>query len=60
MENPVELELEIIRRTDMGVKVWDGSKDSWLPRSQIKIEEDGSNIATITMPEWLAFKEGLI
>ena len=33
----------------------------WLPKSQIEIEHDGhANFVTVTMPEWLAIKEGLV
>jgi hypothetical protein len=42
----------------------DGSdgKSEWLPRSQIEFERDPKTLycATVTLPEWLAKKAGLI
>jgi hypothetical protein len=34
----------------------------WLPRSQIEVEytDQHKQFATVTMPEWLAIKKGLV
>lgn len=40
----------------------DGGQENavWLPLSQVEVEMHGRGIATVTMPEWLAVKEGFV
>lgn len=42
------------------ILVSDGTKQVWLPKSQVEIYENESKFASITMPEWLAIEKGLI
>ena len=62
-DSKVEVEVEIINETDKAVLVTVGSRRSgeWLPRSQIEIDRDPfTAAATITLPEWLAIRAGLV
>lgn len=36
--------------TERAIKLFDGSKTEWVPKSQVEDNGDG----TFTMPEWLA------
>jgi hypothetical protein len=58
----VELTGEIRNSTELAIYFYDGSKTVWIARSLITAidEEGGRGTATITIPEWLAKKEGLI
>ena len=58
----VEVCVRIIRETDYAVLVGDGGKEVWLPKSQIEENVDGEEdeCLTLTLPEWLALKSGLI
>ena len=62
-DSKVEVEVEILNETDKAVLVTVGSRRSgeWLPRSQIEIDAGPfTNVATITLPEWLAIRAGLV
>lgn len=56
------IELCVTRRrtTERAVLVHDGTREAWLPLSQIEIASNGDGTHTLTLPEWLAHKEGLI
>ena len=42
-------------------KVYDGKKEVWIPKSQGELEKNPTGrLYTLTIPEWLAEKEGLI
>ena len=58
----VEIIGEIKNSTDRAIYFYDGAKTVWIARSQVHAidEEGGRGTATITIPEWLAKKEGLI
>lgn len=63
MLDEVEVEdLELMLRSNCAICVHNGSKAVWLPISQIKFNHDAKlcDIITVTMPEWLALREGLI
>ena len=57
----VEIEVEIVKETDMAYLVSDGKQEMWLPKSQI--DESGfldeGEVEIITIPEWLAEKNNL-
>ena len=53
----IDLELDILAETDKAVKVFDGTTDAWLPKSQVEIE--GKYGAIVTLPAWLATDKGL-
>lgn len=42
--------------TDKAIRLFDGTKTEWVPKSQIEDNGDG----TFTMPEWLAIEKGFI
>jgi hypothetical protein len=49
----VELEVEILARTEKAVLISDGLNGVWLPLSQVELEKSSSKkIATVTMTEW--------
>jgi hypothetical protein len=59
----IDLEGKIERETPFAVLFHTGDKDTavWLPHSQIKVDDTGpGDVITITIPEWLAEREGLI
>lgn len=58
---PVDVELFLKDETEKAVRVaLDEAADPvWLPRSLIEISGEG-RIVTVTMPQWLAEKEGLV
>jgi len=62
-EAVVEIDVEIVARTERAVLVHTGNKEeaAWLPLAQIEVNATGfEGIHKITMPEWLATKEGLV
>lgn len=52
----VDIDCEIIGETERAIRIDDGSKTCWLPRSLSEINDDG----TVTIPEWLAMDRELI
>jgi hypothetical protein len=59
----VNIDVEIVARTERAVLAHTGNKEeaAWLPLAQIEVNATGfEGIHTITMPEWLATKEGLV
>ncbi len=53
---------EIRRVTDKAVLIHDGTREAWIPRSQIEEPEEfeiGEHVE-ILMPKWLAKDKGLI
>lgn len=58
-ERIVDIEVEVRAKTDRGVKVFDGTREVWLPLSQVEIhKEKDKTIAS--MPEWLAIEKELV
>lgn len=60
-----ELYCDIKLRTEKAILINDGTKEIWLPKSQIRQEippePHKKNGATkLIIPEWLAYKSGLI
>jgi len=60
----VEIEAILLHRTDRGVRValTEFGAGAWLPLSLVEIEgpAPGSGAVRLTLPEWLALREGLI
>ena len=52
----VDIKAEIKGETEKALKLYDGSKTEWVPKSQIDIHGDG----TFTMPMWLARDKGFV
>ena len=48
---------ELRGETDKAFRVFDGTREIWLPKSQV--EHDATE-GTFAMPEWLAREKGLI
>ena len=38
----------------------DGTREVWVPKSQVEVEIVGTKSAIATMPEWMAKEKGLI
>jgi hypothetical protein len=53
----VEIDGSIQHETDLAYLFHDGQVAVWLPKSQVKWDEDTS---TMTMPEWLAIEKELV
>ena len=58
----VEIMGEIRMSTAKAIHFYDGTRTAWIARALIDDIDETSNpgVATITIPEWLAKKEGLI
>lgn len=59
----IDIDVEIVARTERAVLAHTGNKEeaAWLPLSQIEVASSGfEGIHTVTLPEWLAVKEGLV
>jgi hypothetical protein len=57
----VEIEVEVIKKTEEAVLINDGSIEAWILLSQIEGDcpEEGVG-GTISIPDWLAEERGLI
>ena len=58
----VELWLEVVKYTEKAFYLSDGSKEAWVPKSQLRYTEkplEGDAIAFI-MPEWIAVDKGFV
>jgi hypothetical protein len=47
---------EVRGETDKALRLFDGNKTEWVPKSQIEVNGDG----TFTMPLWLAKDKGFV
>lgn len=57
----IEIDIVVRGETDLALKVSDGSKEVWVPKSKISDQgEEGGRITSIFIPEWLALEKGLI
>lgn len=54
--NIVDIACELRHQTDQAFLIFDGTKNVWVPKSQVEDNRDG----TFAMPEWLAMDKGLI
>lgn len=61
MEEMVEIDVEVIAKTDAAILITDGDMETWIPLSQIFDLEDyeEDNSYTIEIPVWLAIGKGL-
>lgn len=55
-ERLIDIAAEVKGDTEKGLRLFDGSRTEWVPKSQVEDNEDG----TFTMPEWLARDKGFI
>ena len=51
-----DLAAEVKGETDKALRLFDGAKTEWVPKSQIEDNGDG----TYTMPLWLAKDKGFV
>jgi len=52
---------DIVRETSDAYLVSDGENEYWIPRSQVKSENQiGNNEYELIIPEWLANEKGII
>ena len=61
----IKITLSVLLNPREGKAVWftDGRTKVWIPKSQIRESEgalEKNNTVTITIPEWLAKKNGMI
>lgn len=52
----VDISAEVRGETDKALRLFDGAKTEWVPKSQVEDNGDG----TFAMPEWLAKDKGFI
>lgn len=55
----VDIECQVLIEKELAIRIDDGTKKAWLPRSQIEIEPNGRTVI-VTMPRWLAEEKGLV
>lgn len=61
MAQDIEIACEVRRTTDKARLIFDGTKEVWIPESQISDEcEDKGKTISIFIPEWLAIDKGLV
>jgi N-acetylglucosamine-6-phosphate deacetylase len=53
----IDIACEIKVETDKAILINDGTKEVWLPKSQVEINREDKEV---TMPEWLAKEKELI
>lgn len=51
-----EIAAQVRGETDAALRLFDGNKTEWVPKSQVEDNRDG----TFTMPLWLAKEKGFI
>lgn len=60
----IEIACEVRILTDRAVLIHDGTREAWIPRSQIEdpdpAELEIGSTVTLLIPEWLANEKGLI
>ena len=52
----IDIAAEIRGETKAALRLYDGDKTEWVPKSQVEDNGDG----TFTLPEWLAKEKGFI
>ena len=51
-----DMAAQVRAETDKAWLLFDGTKEEWVPKSQVEDNRDG----TFTMPQWLAEKKGFV
>ena len=52
----IDIAAEIRGETEKALRLFDGDKTEWVPKSQVEDNKDG----TFTLPQWLAKEKGFI
>ncbi len=52
----IDIAAQVKGETDKAIRLHDGIRTEWVPKSQIEENGDG----TFTMPEWLAKEKGFL
>ena len=52
----VKIQADLVRETQLAYLLNDGSKKSWVPKTQVEDNEDG----TFSIPEWIAIDKGFL
>lgn len=60
MSDHVTLTGEIKRETDKAILFFDGTREVWLPKSQLEDRSNYSDGTEITIPTWLAEGKELV
>lgn len=66
MNGTVEIACEVRLVTASAIKIHDGKREAWIPKSQVDDWTDGPDDApglgttSIFIPEWLAIEKGLV
>jgi hypothetical protein len=56
----IDLSVELRHETAMAWLVHDGHRDVWIPKSLVEMSSETRGACIVTLPEWLAKREGLI
>lgn len=60
----VDIDCNLLRRTEKGMLIEYHQQEIWLPRSQIKVEQryvtGNPNAITVSIPSWLAKDKNII
>lgn len=53
----IDIAAEIKAETEKAYRIFDGTREEWIPKSQVEYDETAG---TFAMPEWLAKAKGFI
>jgi len=56
----IDINCKKLAETAKAIRVDDGTKQAWLPLSQIEVENESNGTITVTMPLWLAKEKGFV
>lgn len=60
-DEDVGVDVRIVYETEFAILVNDGDIEVWVPKSEIKNDQDHTETeTTITIPEWLAIEKGFV
>ena len=65
-QETIEIACEVRRQTDKAWLIFDGSREAWIPTSQISDHATdqgglfGEKVTSIFVPVWLATEKGLV
>jgi len=56
----IDLSMDYVAETDKAMLLSDGNEQYWIPKSLMEDIREKGPLITFTIPEWFAYKEGLI
>jgi hypothetical protein len=56
----VDITCKLIHQTERAILINDGTKEVWIAKTHVEVTPIKDRLVEVTMPEWLAHREGLI